>query len=146
MTARDHKGRFASCPIKRAKMAVTGWWYKYGDNVSALTFVILCVFIAITGFVWLFGDKVTTECHEGYSIRYNYSHVVTYQVYSETYNGVVDKGSHLGAAMEPYVDSCAWGEEVRSHYTLVEVLGIEWSAVVSGAESLRDWMADRKVV
>jgi hypothetical protein len=117
MTARGSKGRFIknTCPVKKAKITIRKFWKDY----KAPIILVVCVWLAITGAIWLFGDKVTSVCHSEEEFRFN-----------ETayWSSTVSWESTWGFE-EEYTDPCAWTSDTHSYYTPPESIGVEWDFI-----------------
>jgi hypothetical protein len=110
-------------------MMVTGWWGRNGSDATWIACWLLCIFIGITVGVWLFCDKITTECHAGEKL-----------VVNETFS------NGAWAYYELQNDPCAWTTETHSHYTLIESIGAEYSWLSSVLGGFAGWVGEHRVV
>jgi hypothetical protein len=153
MTARDKKGRFTkkNCKVRKAKDALKKWWSNHGDAII----VLFCLWIVLTGVIWLFGDKQIPVCQTHYKYRQVTNETpanATIVNWSLTWNATNNEVEPI--KMEKYVsDPCAWNKTGHTHYTILESIGVErdwfigalswtWNAL----SSTNEWLLGHPVI
>ncbi|MCK9570291.1 hypothetical protein M0R72_15200 [Candidatus Pacearchaeota archaeon] len=133
---RDSKGRFKKCPLRRIKEAVKAWWRQNEDNVIGSICAVLCVFVAVTGYIWLFGDKVTPVCHPEERYKTNGTEPCQWNNNDSCFK------------YESYMDECPWFTTTYTHsrYTIPESLALEWNTLPGIVGSFAEWILAHPVI
>jgi hypothetical protein len=129
-----------NCKLRKVKGIIRTWFTDNTDGLIAVAIMIGIVFAIITGLVWLFGDKVTSVCHEGKDFRVNGTRTLNYTWYDGSVHPIELSN------WEEYVNDCAYSTTSYSRYTIPESMLVEFSWIAGALGGFWGWLASHPVI